>query len=242
MANIFSFDVFDTSITRILARPQDLFLLIAYDSDFQSIDSPEALKRSFHPIRVKCEIMARIDKGKGEITLRDIYRQMVDRYNIRGATAKKIMDLEIEMEKKAVRPIAWTIDRINKLRNKGAKIVFISDMYLPSDVIRQMLEKVGAFKEGDRLYVSNEIGFTKGSGKLFRHVIDNEKCAVSQLTHFGDNLYSDILVPFRIGMRIFQAKDVDLEKFLKKEAFRLLAGVKARSFAKSLLKKIGRNS
>lgn len=43
-------------------------------------------------------------------------------------------------------------------------------MYLPSDFLKSLLQRFGFWEEGDRIYVSGEIGLTKYSGNLFRYV------------------------------------------------------------------------
>ena len=47
-----------------------------------------------------------------------------------------------------------TQKEIDELHKAGNHIIFISDMYLPYDFIKNLLVKNGLFNEGDRLYIS----------------------------------------------------------------------------------------
>ena len=87
------------------------------------------------------------------------------------------------------------LDLIRDYRKRGKRILFISDMYLPSDFLRFQLRRFGFWEEGDRIYVSGEIGLTKYSGNLFRYIQREEKISRCSWKHVGDNTYSDYYVP-----------------------------------------------
>lgn len=79
-------------------------------------------------------------------------------------------------------------------------MIYISDMYLPSEFIKEILTNHGVFGRKDSLYASGEIGLTKESGKLFKHVLKKEGIPASSLFHYGDNFHSDFVVPSRMGI------------------------------------------
>ena len=111
------------------------------------------------------------------------------------------MAAEIALEINSVRPVRVIKNRIDQLRHLRHRIIFISDMYLPSPIIKIMLVARGIAKPADPIYVSGEIGLTKHSGNLFNYVVEHENISVKQLWHTGDNPYSDVIVPSRLGIK-----------------------------------------
>ena len=97
-------------------------------------------------------------------------------------------------------PVAVIQNKIAALRQSGARIIFISDMYLPRKIIMAMLVKHALALPGDAIYVSGDIGLNKASGKLFTHVLNQERITAGQLLHCGDNIWSDFAVPRRLGI------------------------------------------
>ncbi len=112
------------------------------------------------------------------------------------------MEEELRSEAVCLVPIKPAVDRVDRLHAEGHRIIFASDMYLPASFIRERLQEYGIFHPGDRLYVSGELGITKGSGKLFQYILDREKLAPEQLVHCGDNPHSDAVVPAKMGIRL----------------------------------------
>src|ERR1700683_2371724 len=90
--------------------------------------------------------------------------------------------------------------QVQAARQQGNRIVFLSDMYLPTDFVRRQLIKHGFAEAGDGFYVSGDIGKAKGSGNLFKHMFEQEKVTASEVLHTGDNERSDYAVPRRLGI------------------------------------------
>ena len=80
---------------------------------------------------------------------------------------------EATIEKNVLYPVKGMIRRIDECREKG-KVIFVSDMYLSSQFLQDILKDYGLMQNGDSIYVSGEIGLTKESGKLFNYVQDKE--------------------------------------------------------------------
>ncbi len=78
--------------------------------------------------------------------------------------------------------------------NCGKKVICTSDMYLPLDVIKKILEKNG-YKDIDKIYLSSEIKKTKSTGNLYDYVINDLKINANEIIHIGDNIESDYKVP-----------------------------------------------
>lgn len=204
MTLVFSFDVFDTCLARTVARPADLFFLLA-----ERLLPPDATPEQVTELarlRTQAEAAARQASPRDDITLADIYRHFahLDYFHL---SPQAVMQAEIQLEQESVRLVAIIKQKIETLRRQQQRIIFISDMYLPQAVIRAMLLAHGLARPDDPIYVSGEVGLTKASGKLFEHVLAQEKIVPRQLHHTGDNPYADVIIPTRLGIitHYFQA-------------------------------------
>jgi predicted HAD superfamily hydrolase len=212
---VYSFDVFDTVLTRIFARPEDVFRFVQKTVQTRE-QLPEVLRWDFVSARIWTEFKCRRLNTFDDIPLCKIYELLGCDFGLSNSDLLWLMEQELQVEQKSIVPIKAMVNRINQLRSAGNQILFLSDMYLPQAFIRDRLEEHGAFDAADRLYVSGELGFTKGSGKLFQHVLEHEQLKPVQLIHCGDNPVSDIAVPFKMGIRLDKEC---LQRFGKQRCF-----------------------
>ena len=189
--SVVSFDVFDTSVKRDVLLPTDVFTLIEKKLVRESKDT----YKNFANLRVEAEKTARAINPSREVTLSEIYGQMP----FEKAQLRRMLQLECETELGVSAPNLPVKRVYDACVQLGKKILFITDMYLPAETIRKILKKNG-YGQGT-LYVSCEKGFTKRSGKLFEYVRDTEKLSVKDWAHIGDAIYSDNLVPKRLGIQ-----------------------------------------
>lgn len=207
---IFSFDIFDTIVSRAVSVPADLFRVIHGDLVEGNLDIPQNLKLNFASIRMAAEASARGSSDNEDITLREIYLHIGKTIGLSQEQTDLLMDLELDYEGRYCFPISWTVQEIQKLRAEGKTIIFTSDMYLPLDFIKKILQQVNAYKEGDPIYLSGEVGLTKASGNLFKFILEQHQCDPENLVHFGDNLKSDLVVPYQLGLKIYQTPQMSL--------------------------------
>lgn len=203
MATIRSFDVFDTCLCRAACEPSDVFRRIAENLAGRL---PAALPAAewiedFVAARSEAERRARANTEAEEITLEALWVRLVAMLPPGSVYVGAGMALELEAERNALGPIASTQAAVARYRAEGCRIVFVSDTYLPASFVREILRHHGFLAGDDGLYVSSDVGRTKLTGNLFRHVIASEKCASAQLHHTGDNPISDVQVPRTIGIR-----------------------------------------
>lgn len=156
-----SIDIFDTAIFRDVYQPTDIFQLIE-----------DAGSKNFKQKRIDAE--NRAYKQFGFPNIYQIYKFLVG-YD---------PQIEINMEMKHVYANPKILEMYKKCPNK---YVFISDMYLPSKVLVEMLEKCGY--ENPKVFVSCEEKCIKGTGVLFEKVI---RRVGSIDKHYGDNYKADI--------------------------------------------------
>jgi len=173
---IYSFDVFDTCLTRSMARPADVFWMLGGKILAHLGKGTPTLDEltDFRLQRMRAEQVARSKRPKGEVLLADIYAEF-DWMEKQGLSRERGMQAEIETEHELIRPIAAARQRIRQARESGARIVFISDMYLPSPVLGSWLVDHGMALPEDPVYVSGEEGASKRSGELFRRVGEKEE-------------------------------------------------------------------
>lgn len=156
-----SIDVFDTAVFRDVYQPTDIFKLVE-----------EKVGKGFARLRVEAESKAA--SIQRFYTIKDIYRHL----------AGFDPNIEVEMELNHVYANPTILEMYNKNPNN---YVFISDMYLSSKTIAQILEKCGY--KNPRVYVSCEEKCNKGSGTLFEKV----QRRIGKIDkHYGDNYRSDI--------------------------------------------------
>lgn len=181
-----SFDIFDTLILRNLWEPYDLFkfLNIKFNKIIQSQTFID-----FAAIRSYCESQAML-KLKREVTLDDIYNEIMNSYCYPKDIINTIKNYEIELELEFTlkRKTGYELFQFAKHLNK--KIICISDMYLSKDVIQKILINSG-YDEDVEIYVSSEIGCSKNSGELFKYVLKKLKIKGFEIVHIGDNYNTD---------------------------------------------------
>lgn len=198
MSNISSFDVFDTCLLRKCGSPYNLFPILSMNA------FPQFVEDNIRQELVLRRIIAERDLYRNpKATVYDFYTYIEAKYSDLPyqKSPEELAFAEIELEKNMAIPSKQIRDNICKLRERGRKIVFISDMYLPQSVILEMLIESGLFKDGDALYVSCEYGCTKQSGKLFEFVKEKECADYSTWEHYGDNRIGDIEIPSKLGIK-----------------------------------------
>ena len=190
MPNISSFDVFDTCLTRKVASPIDVFRLMAPDvALLAGMDYSEQWGEEFVRVRINAEHDTRKKSLGGETNLECIWREIC---RVLGFHAHQFAQIELNWEEMLCQPVARTHEMVLMAREKGDQILFVSDMYLPGVFIKKLLVKNDFLKDGDKVYVSCEIGASKSSGKMYLHIQEELKCKFNQIKHFGDNFFSDI--------------------------------------------------
>jgi len=217
---VFSFDIFDTTLTRVVAAPRDIFFLMKSELDPRALGLPPGLRENFPYERINAETEARYLSESGEITISDIYSRMKARFGLNEDQVEGLIQKEIEVEKRSVRPVGLTMLLIGAARGTGARVAFVSDMYLPEHVILEMLTSAGAFRQGDSIYISGHVGLSKSNGDLYKKIIAVERCSPDQICHYGDDIHSDIYIPKKLGIKVRFLTDKGSEDLLRLHMFK----------------------
>ena len=168
---------------------------------------------NFKSIRISAEEDARhvswiMNNNNQEITLDYIYERIgtITCINKNILEEIKIKEIELELKYLSKRYSGYELYAMAKHLNK--KIIITSDMYLSKKVILSALEKNG-YTDFDAIFISSEVNLTKYSGHLFKHI--QKIYAGKRILHGGDNYYSDVEMPRKLGIEAFHLpKPVDL--------------------------------
>lgn len=209
MKELYSFDIFDTLITRRTATPKGIFALMQeclFDMK-EWTDLPDKLRDNFYILRAEAERVARYTyqvDGVQDLTLPVIYDCMRVLEGLTSEQTDRLMQLEIRTEYENALPIRSNIEKVKAFLKEGRNVVLISDMYLESGTIREMLSSFDPVFEKVTIYVSGELGKTKRAGSLYYDVREKEQVEFDRWHHYGDNLSSDVEVPKRLGIDAVQ--------------------------------------
>lgn len=211
-----SFDIFDTLVVRPFLRPVDLFRFLDKEYRKENVGGVE-----FSEMRETAEVIARNKQHEEnslieEITLDDIYKVIHEVYYIDNKILNKLKNIECDLEVRFCEKRNTAFNLYQLALNCNKKIVCTSDMYLPLEVIKKILDKNG-YKNIDKIYLSSEVRKTKATGSLYNYVISDLKIDADKIIHIGDNFESDYEVPIKKGINavhFYKATNVFLDKEL----------------------------
>jgi len=188
-----SFDIFDTLIKRDVKKPTDVFSIIEHN--YKIYD--------FYKRRIEAEKIAR--KGKVDTTIDEIYDIYNELYLNNIDEAENIKNIEKQVE--------YELCVQNKLLKKvydfcienNKKVYLISDMYLSSEILKEILEKNG-YSKYEKLYVSCEYNKTKANGELYKYVIQELGVDTSKLIHIGNDIKTDYIMALKNNISTVKVK------------------------------------
>ena len=206
MKSVSSFDVFDTCLIRKTAEPTDVFYDVARKTlSKNAMPTGRATVEDFVAGRIQAEFLARQQSSREDVSLAEIWQLLLKKLG--WQFNETMVRYELEAEAATLSPVSTILNLVRTARQKGYRIIFVSDMYLPGEFIQRQLEKHGFAEEGDGIYVSGDVGKTKSTGNLFRYICEKEHVSPSDIRHIGDNENSDFRVPRNLGIRVKLFKD-----------------------------------
>lgn len=199
---VVSFDIFDTLVWRPFWDPTDLFYLVGIYAN-QLLNAGDLL--DFRDIRITAEKRAR-EVGRiqhpawEEITLDDIYDIIQEYLGLTDAQRNSIRDKEIELELKYCNSRAYAKEIFDLCKVLGKKVIITSDMYLPKDIIDNILANCG-YQGYEKLYLSSDVKLGKWSGKLFQFICKDLSISPDTILHIGDDQGSDVTMAHKQGLQ-----------------------------------------
>ena len=183
--DLISFDIFDTLITRCVYKPHDLYRLLQ-----QKAKRMYGIDINFYEIRIDAEKKA-WKKYKEFTSIHNIYEEFEKITALTHDQISSLKQLEIDLELSVCVPRKDMLTIFNYLKKKNKKIVLISDMYLTSEIINQLLIKCG-YRGNFDIWVSCEKGGRKDNNTIWPLFF--EVFGAYRTIHVGDNLRSDIQI------------------------------------------------
>lgn len=178
--DVVSFDVFDTLLLRPVCRPEDLFYLVGERLGYP--DFKNLRMRAEEAARKECERL----EGHRETDLFRIYGWLEREA---GICAEEGMRAEERAEEELCFANPYLLETFRILKERGKRIIALSDMYLSEKQIRRMLEKCG-FAGLEGCLVSCGQRCSKSDGGLYeaaKRLFGPDRSFV----HIGDNPVSD---------------------------------------------------
>ena len=179
-----SFDIFDTTLIRKCGNPGNIFYILAH----KLYPGNKAKREDFLLWRKGAESEARRRAPGKDVTIEDIY----DSDELKGFdeyTTAQLIEAEKSIEAEQLIANPAIRDVIKQKREQGYTICFISDMYLSSAMLKEVLEREDCIKSNEFIYVSCEWNARKSNGALYKKL--KEQLQPQEWEHFGDHPVSD---------------------------------------------------
>lgn len=194
--DVLSLDIFDTVLRRRCDKPKDVFKLL----ESKAVKEGNMHPRPYAILREQAETQAR-KEIRPEITLEEIYGILQKRTGMDPVEVKSLMDLELSIEEQMLFVDPRWLDLINDYQARGIRIIFVSDMYLGEDRLRELLSSKGI--QAEEIFVSCELQATKHDGTLQPIVVEKTGVSAERILHVGDNHHSDYIRCLQAGWQAF---------------------------------------
>ncbi|MFL6602490.1 MAG: HAD family hydrolase [Steroidobacteraceae bacterium] len=196
---LYTFDVFDTLLTRIWLRPTDVFL----HAELLNAEAGSAAGiERWSARRIAAEARVRQKARDGEVTLEQIYAELAAELGWSAAVAGSALETEMRCELQASRPIAPMVARFESLLKRRIKVACVSDFYASGGFLLELLTRAGVRVEAQDLFVSADIQETKRTGALFHSVTRHYNLQPAEICHTGDHPVSDVQQAKRVGIAV----------------------------------------
>ena len=235
---IYSFDIFDTLVTRTTATPRGTISIlqseILKNPELQNIS--DYIKNNFYFLRNECEFYARDlyyrNTKQEEVSFEQIYDIFQENYNLTLQQRRIIEQLEINIEKTNLLPIHKNINFLKQIIQQKKQVILISDMYYGESILKELLSVIDPIFQNIKIYSSSDYGRSKHSGNLYKLIQSELKVEYSDWFHMGDNKISDYQTPRELGIyaeiyelpKLLHIENDILEKYPNNTQIQLLVG------------------
>ena len=195
-----SFDVFDTLLSRRLAT-QDR-LLAEIGAEIVATGAFTGDRPTYPALRATAE--AEVGGGLDRWYASDLFAGRID------------PELAIEAEMTVERAVGYAVpgarEAVGRIRAAGHPITFLSDMYLPSRCLHDLLVHHGLDPEPGEVVVSCEHDATKNRGSLYSVVWPDDEQR-SRVVHVGNDRWADIARARAAGLHPVNAVAGNLDRY-----------------------------
>lgn len=190
-ADVVSFDLFDTLITRKVFAYTDVFELVDLRLREKEIRIPD-----FAKFRLYAEKELSRDNAPG---LENIYKCVLKKVGGGFITASELAAIEWETDFAVMRAREAVCDIFRRLVAEGKQVVITTDSYYSETQIRQILERFH-LAGADQILVSSELGTSK-TQRLYETLAGGYP--LKKILHIGDDELADIEKAARYGIETY---------------------------------------
>lgn len=176
--DVISFDIFDTLICRRVLYPNDIFRLIARQTERRFNIDPEKL--------YECRIAA--EHSRPHVELSEVWQLALNMLGRTDIAAEELEKIELDTEKRYLCPREKMIRLMDYANHQNKTVILTSDMYICAEKLRELLNTAGITQYA-KIFVSVDHHSFKKDG-LFEIV---RSCfPQKRILHFGDNYEADV--------------------------------------------------
>ncbi len=192
-ADIVSFDILDTALTRTLDSPADAFAelerRLAPTLGQAAAGLAPAREWAWREARLR-----RLAAGAEEVGLDDILDSLIEARPDLHPHRALLRRTELAVEADLLVGVPDILAATRLLAARGQPYLFVSDMYLPAAFLAERLARAG-YAGWQALHVSSETGLTKATGRqwaaLRAGLAADAPGSRPRLLHVGDDAHSD---------------------------------------------------
>ena len=203
-ATVLTIDFFDTLVTRSVAQPTHVFA----EMERRLVQQRGGAWRGWARRRVEAEHAARraarAEDAHRDVTLAEIHAELGRLPGLSFAAREELMAMERAVEVEHARPVPFGVAMCRLARDRGVRVVVVSDNYMPSEHLVQMAHACGLdWLTREDVFVSCEHGGQKMNGRLWKDVLTSLGVKPSRILHVGDDELSDGEHPRGLGIATF---------------------------------------
>ncbi len=209
--DVVTFDVFDTLLQRRVMDPDWTKIPAA-----QVVSRILELKSVVVPVRGTLADRLAVEHAlrqaaaaegmDNECHVTDVFKSWLECYfgsEEAAGYVGQLLEEEMRREFSVCEAVPGMLETVREVKSWGKRVLLASDMYLDSAHIADLLNANGYEGSYEALYVSSVHKLTKGTGRLYELMIDEQEFDPTRWIHIGDNRWSDVHSPARLGARTF---------------------------------------
>ncbi|EKD34711.1 MAG: hypothetical protein ACD_75C02222G0003 [uncultured bacterium] len=203
-----SFDIFDTLLVRRIHDPDLVKLPVA--RYIAGLAAARGRNWNWRKVQSRRDAIEQHHRATTGLTFTDheacypaFMRELLeevfqDRYD--DSLLEKVTEHEFFMENSMLVPRKMLVDWFGELAADGKRIFLISDMYLPSSHLQQLVEHAGVLDLVEAVISSADTFLAKASGKAYPMIAEKYSIKPEGWLHIGDNPFSDGLRAGEAGL------------------------------------------
>ena len=216
MAKIISFDIWDTIIKR-KCHPEEVklatarYIVLKYNNELK-----DKYKNIYEILKKRDQIEAeecKKNKEKGfdeECKILDVFKLLEKEiFNKEMNIEEELLKEEIETEKRVIFINPEIIPIFDKY--KDLKMYCISDFYMSSENLKQLLDYLKIPVKIEKIYSSADYLLNKRTGNLYKKAEEELGIKPEEHIHVGDNQYSDIEMANNLGIETIKTTKTEFD-------------------------------